>query len=35
LAMLYPGGHDLRITEDDSSFVVSLKVQLNKIQPGS
>ncbi|MBA4144350.1 MAG: hypothetical protein C0523_01205 [Cytophaga sp.] len=35
LAMLYPGGHDLRITEDDSAFVVSLIVQLNKIQPGS
>lgn len=35
LAMLYPHGHDLRITEDDSAFVVSLVVQLDKIQLSS
>ena len=32
LTMLYPDGYDLRITEDDAAFVVSLILQLNKIQ---
>jgi len=32
LGLLYPQGHELRITEDDSTFIVSLMVQLQKIQ---
>ena len=32
LGLLYPQGHELRLTEDDSTFIVSLMVQLQKIQ---
>jgi len=31
LSLLYDNSHDLRITEDDSTFIVSLIVPLNKI----
>ena len=31
LSLLYPNSHDLRITEDDDTFVVNLTLQLNKV----
>lgn len=31
LGLLYPDAHDLRITEDDDTFVVNLTLQLNKV----
>lgn len=31
LALLYPGNHDLRISEDDDTYVVSLRLMLNGI----
>ena len=31
LSMLYPGSHDLRISEDEETFVVSLTLMLDKI----
>jgi sensor histidine kinase YesM len=31
LAMLYPGNHELRISEDNDTFVVSLTLMLNRI----
>lgn len=31
LQLLYPGAHDLRITEDDDTFVVSLTLELNRV----
>ena len=31
LSLLYPNAHDLRITEDDDTFVVNLTLQLNKV----
>ncbi|HEY0656246.1 MAG TPA: sensor histidine kinase [Chryseosolibacter sp.] len=30
LQMLYPGAHELRITEDDDSFIVALTLELDK-----
>jgi hypothetical protein len=32
LALLYPDGFDLRIKEDDSTFIVSLSLQLSKVR---
>ncbi|HEY9047473.1 MAG TPA: histidine kinase [Ohtaekwangia sp.] len=32
LQLLYPNGHDLRITEDEDTFVISLTVTLNAIK---
>jgi len=31
LSLLYPQSHDLRITEDDDTFIVSLTLMLDKI----
>jgi len=31
LSLLYPNAHDLRITEDEDTFVVNLNIQLNKV----
>ncbi|HEY5824166.1 MAG TPA: hypothetical protein VIT44_07375, partial [Cyclobacteriaceae bacterium] len=32
LSLLYPDGFDLRIKEDDSTFIVSLNLQLSKVR---